>query len=140
MTKDIFWIHDKSLNMKILDNLNPQIRPVFIWDDMYFKRRGYSLKRLVFIYESLCALPVEIIRGDIIEILLVLNPKKIKALYSVDSEIVNLTSRISEKLNVELIKPKKFVQVSDKFNFKRFFNYWNKAKKTAFLNNGLPNA
>lgn len=140
MTEEVFWVHDKSLNIKFLDTISPHIRPVFIWDDMYFRRRGYSLKRLVFIYESLCTLPLEIIRGDVIETLLVLNPKKVKVLYTVDSEIMSLTLRISEKLDVEQLRPREFVQVSGKYNFKRFFNYWNKAKKTAFLNDGLPDA
>ena len=93
-------------------------------------------KRLVFIYETLCQMPVEIIKGDIFDIMKSFAPAKIKTFFTSDSKIQEIIQQLSQIYEVEVIRPEPFVQIANHDQFKRFFNYWNKAKKTAFLKNG----
>ena len=66
----LLYIHDKGLgdNQPIFSRMAPNSRTLFIWDDAYFKKRNYSLKRLVFIYETLTTMPVEIVHGKTLDI------------------------------------------------------------------------
>ena len=140
MVEEIIWVHDKMLNNSNLQGLDDQTKVIFVWDDHYFRNRSYSLKRLVFIYETLCQMPVEIIRGDIFEVMCSLAPKKVRTFFTADTKIKELTQQLSEDYDIEVINPHPFVQVPGRYEFKRFFKYWNKAKKTAFLRDGGHNA
>ena len=130
----LLYIHDKGLgdNQPIFSRMTPNSRALFIWDDAYFKKRNYSLKRLVFIYETLISMPVEIVLGETSEIVNDLAPKKIITTYTADIELRRLMSETFKDFELELVYPKAFVHINDEFNFTRFFKYWNKAKKTAF--------
>ena len=63
MSKEIIWVHEKALNSNLLADIDDNKKALFIWDNSYFQSRSYTLKRLVFIYETLCQLPVEIIQA-----------------------------------------------------------------------------
>ena len=130
----LLYIHEKGLgdNQPIFSRMAPNSRALFIWDDAYFKKRNYSLKRLVFIYETLISMPVDIVRGETSEIVNDLAPKKIITPYTADLELRQLMSEAFKDFELELVYPKAFVHINDEFNFTRFFKYWNKAKKTAF--------
>lgn len=140
MDKRIFWLHEKALSGVLSNKLSDDYKLLFIWDDQYFQNRNYSFKRLVFIYETLCDLSVEIIKGDTLEVMNGLAPAKLTTFFSVDTEIKKITDKLSKNHQVEIIKPQTFVCVDDKLEFKRFFKYWNKAKKTVFLENGGQHA
>ena len=61
----LIWLHEDCL--RATHNLfahAPDAQAVFIWDDAYMSAMHYGLNRRVFIYESLCQLPVEIYAGD----------------------------------------------------------------------------
>ena len=130
----LLYIHEKGLgdNQPIFSRMAPNSRALFIWDDAYFKKRNYSLKRLVFIYETLISMPVEIVLGETSEIVNDLSPKKIITPYTADLELRRLIREISVEFELEFVYPNAFVHIDDNFNFTRFFKYWNKAKKTAF--------
>lgn len=142
MSNQIIWLHDKALSQAhpALDERNESTRVIHVWDDAYYQGRSYSLKRLVFIYETLCELPVEIIHGNTIEVLQSLRPDKIIIPYTADTVIKKLSDDLSKVTEVEIVKEKPFVAVAEDEAFKRFFKYWNKAKNTAFLINGEDNA
>lgn len=139
MSKTIIWLHEKSLSTppKLLSLVNEKTRIIYVWDNEYFKNRGYSLKRLVFIYQTLCELPVEIIKGDTLQIFQSLNIDEIITPYTNDLGIRKLFEEISKHLILQVITSDDFVNVDNEYDFKRFFKYWNKAKKTAFLKNGI---
>ena len=130
----LLYIHDKGLgdNQPIFSRMTPNSRALFIWDDAYFKKRNYSLKRLVFIYETLTTMPVEIVHGKTLDIVKEIAPKKVITPYTSDLELRQLMSETFKDFELELVYPKAFVHINDEFNFTRFFKYWNKAKKTAF--------
>ena len=120
----LLYIHDKGLgdNQPVFSRMAPNSRALFIWDDAYFKKRNYSLKRLVFIYETLTTMPVEIVNGKTLDIVKEIAPKKVITPYTSDLELRRLIRGISVE----------FVHIDDNFSFTRFFKYWNKTKKTAF--------
>ena len=129
----LIYLHDKGLgdNHPIFSRMNAESKAIFIWDDAFFKERGYSLKRLVFIYETLCTMPVEIIYGATNDVINNIAPKKIITPFSADLSIINLISNISKQFEVEFVYQTAFAQIDDSSEFKRFFKYWNKAKETA---------
>ena len=135
---ELFYIHDKALgsDCSIFSRTNSETKAVFIWDDYYFKQRGYSLKRLVFIYETLLELPLEIIHGNTLDILSEENFDHIVIPYSSDQVLKTLFSKIEKIKTVQYLFETPFVNLDRTVEFKRFFKYWNQAKKTAFLTNG----
>ena len=130
----LLYIHEKGLgdNQPIFSRMAPNSRALFIWDDAYLKKRNYSLKRLVFIYETLTTMPVEIVHGKTLDIVKEIAPKKVITPYTSDLELRRLIREISVEFELEFVYPNAFVHIDDNFNFTRFFKYWNKAKKTAF--------
>jgi len=67
MSDLIVLLHEKSLRIPdaVVDRLEKDTRVIYVWDDAYYKNRGYSLKRLVFIYETSRSFNVEIVRDDL---------------------------------------------------------------------------
>ena len=120
------WLHEKALHNKYED-----ARAIFIWDDAYFQNRQYSLKKLVFIYESIRACDnLTILYGDTVCILnLFKTGVYIPA--TPDSYINAIIQRLS--IPYTLVHAPPFVELPESFRPTRFFKYWSKAKKTAFL-------
>ena len=135
----LLYIHDKALgsNHPIFSRTNSETKAVFIWDDYYFKRRGYSLKRLVFIYETLCSMPVDIIFGTTGDVINMLAPKKIITSFTADLPIQKIFKDILKQFELEFVYQPSFSQIDDSFEFKRFFKYWNKARKSALRIDGI---
>lgn len=142
MLRELIWVHDKALNKELIVQQNPdeQSRALFIWDDNYFQNSAYSLKRLIFIYETLCQMPLTIVKADTFDLIKSLAPAKIKTFYTADTSIKQMIDKLSSIYEVEIIKPKSFVSITSSHEFKRFFTYWNSAKNTAFLMDGGQDA
>ena len=138
MAREIIWLHDKALSLPQFSALgaSEQDPALFIWDDAYFRSRAYALKRLVFIYETLCALPVEIIHGDTLAVMRQRAPENIKTFFSADTRIRAMIERLAQEHRVKVIRPRPFAHIDEDYQFQRFFKYWNKAKKTALLVDG----
>ncbi len=74
------------------------------------------------------------------EVLWELECKKIVIFYSAGKKLLNLFKKV-EKVNlVQYQYEAGLVTLERLADFKRFFKYWNKAEKTAFLNNGTSRA
>ena len=134
MIKRIIWLHDKALsqNHPVFDNMNEGAKAIYIWDEEFFKKRPYSFKRLVFIYETLCQLQIEVIKGDTLEVLKSFKPEKIITPFTTDTQINNLVEQLSKVFSVKIVEEKPFVNIGSGYEFNRFFKYWNKAKKHRF--------
>lgn len=134
----IVLLHEKSLRIPntVIGRLTEDTKVIYVWDDEYYKNRGYSLKRLVFIYESLCTLPVQILRGNAAEILTSFNPKKVLIPFTADTGLTRMSENLSRRFNVEIIKDDLFCEVNFDFETKRFFKYWKRAEKTVFFKDG----
>ncbi|MEM1282723.1 MAG: hypothetical protein AAGG81_04135 [Chlamydiota bacterium] len=124
----IFWVHEDSLNagFKGFEEVSSAI---FVWDNNYFQQMNYSLKRLVFIYETLLELPIEIWEGNTVEVLE--EQSKSKGVYVVATPNPLLQSYISElskKVNVSIVKDEPFVENDLDEDYTRFFPYWNRIR------------
>ena len=95
------------------------------------------MKRLVFIYETLCSMPVDIIFGATGDVINMIAPKKIITSFTVDLPIQKIFKVMSKQFELEFVYQPSFTKVDESFEFKRFFKYWNKAKKTALRINGI---
>ena len=140
MTTELIWLHEKALglNHPLITNKRADTKIVHVWDDNYYKSRSYSLKRLVFIYECLCDSPAEIVRGDTIEVLRSLDINTITVPFTPDTIITNLTNGLSDFANLKILKDDTFCDFDSALEVKRFFKYWNIAKKTAFKKSDEP--
>lgn len=130
---DLILLHQNCLSTQhpvFSEALNSQA--VFIWDNDYFKKEAYSLKRLVFIYESLLELPVEIYQGSTLEVVEVLiqqhGSKKLWLAETPDAWLKQQLAMLTAKVELCWVPDKPFVELEQK-EYTRFFKYWNKAKR-----------
>lgn len=143
MAEPIILLHEKCLCPPSVANSwirsagdaqsRADIRCVHIWDDDYYRRRNYSLKRLVFIYECLQDLQITTYRGDTLEVLAQLNPDMLYVPRSADSVIRALTARVEDRFTVQTIHAPGIADVPETLEAKRFFKFWDHAKKSAMV-------
>lgn len=138
MNTPLIWIHEQSLRIThpVFSHAPIGTKAVFIWDDHYFHQLNYSLKRLVFIYETLCEMPVQIIHGDTVTIIRDMMPSALYVAASNKPSIISLFNELQKIASVQIIADEDFVLIEKSNDFKRFFPYWNLASKTALKNNG----
>ncbi len=63
---EVIWLHEDALSATHpVWRAAPDGSPcIHVWDNAYLQAQDYSLKRLVFLYETLLELPLEIIAAD----------------------------------------------------------------------------
>ena len=133
----IIWLHEDALRADHpLFAEAGDVPAYFIWDDAYMAEMGYGLKRRVFIYETLLELPVEIYAGPMVETLQRLAPGHIVTGKTPNPVLKNMMDELRAGLKVTTVSDTAFVQIDAQPELKRFFKYWNKAKKKAFLYDG----
>lgn len=68
MPQPIIWLHGDCLSSHHpAFQAYPEASALWVWDDALLLEWRISLKRLVFIYECLLELPVEIYRGNVVK-------------------------------------------------------------------------
>ena len=140
MTK-LIWLHEDCLRASHnVFSHAPDAQAVFIWDDAHMAAMHFGLKRRVFIYESLCQLPVEIYVGDTVSALMQLADRgqEIVTGKSPNPALKNIMQALRETIKVSAIADDPFVQMDSPPDLRRFYKYWNKAKKHAFSYDGRP--
>ena len=142
MNAPLIWLHEEALRIthpvfKTIPNCS---KAIYIWDDAYFRQANYSLKRLIFMYETLCELPIEIIRGSTLEVLRELKPSILYVPKTNNPLIEKIIDDLKSAIPVQVVEDEAFVIIKNQADFRRFFQYWNKAEKTAFLHDGGQNA
>ena len=140
MTK-LIWLHEDCLRASHnVFSHAPDAQAVFIWDDAHMAAMHFGLKRRVFIYESLCQLPVEIYVGDTVSALMRLADRgqEIVTGKSPNPALKNIMQALRETIKVSAIADDPFVQMDSPPDLRRFYKYWNKAKKHAFSYDGRP--
>ena len=133
----LIWLHEDALRADhpVFKTAGDDVHACFIWDEPYFKEADYSFKRLVFLYETLCELPVEIYQGEITETLLDLADKyQTSTLYvpaTPNPLLIDRYQRLGKPIPLRVIADEPFVQLDREPDLKRFSRYWNKAKRSA---------
>ncbi|MAI12721.1 MAG: hypothetical protein CMM15_01780, partial [Rhodospirillaceae bacterium] len=124
MADKLLLVHDKALRSGLdVYEASESFKAVHIWDDEYYRSQRYSLKRLVFIYETLLDLPLEIIHGNTLNILSEENFDHIVIPYSGDHVLKTLFSKIEKIKTVQYLFETSFVNLDRTVEFKRFFKY-----------------
>lgn len=139
----LVWVHEDMMRAgHPALHQNPAAPAYFIWDTAYFAAADYSLKRQVFLYECLCDMPLEIIVGDTQNVLRQLaahhGATQIITGKTPNPELKTTMQGLRTTTKVTPVADEAFVQLDNVPELKRFFRYWNKAKKRAFLPDGRP--
>tara|TARA_B110000971_G_C20031740_1_gene511761 strand:+ start:853 stop:1284 length:432 start_codon:yes stop_codon:yes gene_type:complete len=136
------WLHEEALRAThplFLAPVSPE-KSVFIWDDAYMDAMEYGLKRRVFLYETLLDLPVEIYAGDTLETLKKLaeatGASHIRTAATPNPQLSHIMDALATTVKLERVADEAFVNLPEQDNLRRFFKYWNKAKKLAFQPDG----
>lgn len=134
----LIWLHDEALRADHpVFAAAPQARAVFIWDDALFQKMDYGFKKLVFIYEALTELPVDIIAGPTLDVLRDLaEGDDIFTPQSSNPHLVSIMAELSRDHSLHKVADDAFVRLNAKPDLKRFFRYWNKARKSAMQPHG----
>lgn len=142
MTGPLIWLHEEALRIThpVFKTAPIGTKAVFVWDDNYFKSGGYTLKRLIFIYETLCELPIDIIHGHTKDVIQKLAPSTLYIPASNNPLLINIIASLEVTLPIKIVEVEPFVIIKKPSEFHRFFQYWKKAEKTAFLHNGGADA
>lgn len=133
---DLVWLHEDALCREhpVFEAAAPGACAVFVWDDAYLQQMGYGFKRLVFIYETLLELNLGIFRGDLVECLGQLarqHGSRILVPATPNPQLRHTIERLSNEFEVEVIAEQAFVTLPREPDLRRFFRYWNKARKLA---------
>ena len=136
MTHSLVWLHEQALYLAPHLNTQDNTQYLHIWDDEYYQQKHYTLKRLVFIYESLCEANIPIIAGNTLEVLHQISPKQIFIPNTQDSMIVQLSQSIAQHYPTELVHDIALCTPPEDLKTHRFFKYWNAIKHQALQHNG----
>ena len=136
----LIWIHEDALRADhpVFTAAGDGADAIFIWDDAYFSTQGYSFKRLVFIYECLMELPVTLYKGDMATVLSeLINGRALYVPTTPNPDFQAVMSTLSKTTKVHLVAETPLTFIETEPNMKRFFRYWNKARKSALSKDGL---
>jgi hypothetical protein len=121
------WLHPDCLNAGWF---GPDEDAVYVFDDAQIEAAGWGLKRVMFVYETLLALPVEIHRGPTVQTLLALADSR-EGIVTIGTPDPWLRSRITElqqQIPVEVRPAPVFVEIEGRIDLKRFSRYWSKVE------------
>jgi hypothetical protein len=120
----IVWVHEDALNGELLHE-GPGL---YVFDEGYLQREGYTLKRIAFQYECLLELPVAIERGPFVETLLAFaaahNAQAIVTTRTPNPVFQHVLGELQRSLPVRLREPAPFVELARPPDLKRFSRYW----------------
>jgi hypothetical protein len=138
MTNPIILLHEEALRIThpIFKVVPEGTKTIYIWDDSHFARANFSLKRLIFIYETLCELPIEIIQGQTLSVVRELAPSSLIVPATNNPLIASTIETLKAIVSVQIVSDKEFSVTKNTSNFQSFFQYWKKVEKSAFLHDG----
>lgn len=138
MSESLILLHQEALRKThpVFDAAPAETKAIYVWDDAFFREANYGLKRLVFIYETLCELPVDIILGNTLDTVRLFAPSMLYIPATNNPLLVRMINSLKETAPIKIVEDEPFVTFQRKAEFNRFFQYWNKAEKTAFFLDG----
>lgn len=133
----LFWLHDESLALPADYQADDLL--VYIWDEDYFAQQQWSFKRRLFIYETLCELPIAIFAGKTLDVITELSREhaidEIRVQKALDPQLQQLIYLVASKLAMvcQTAYPQLFADQSLK-PAKRFHAYWKQVAPLLGLN------
>lgn len=133
MMSPIVWIHGDDLSPTNLALMEfPEAQAVFVFDEPLIAYYQLSLKRLVFMYECLLELPVEIRRGvvsqEIITFAKAHGADSVVTTFSVSPRFQKIAEKLEAEIGpVKVLKPPSLAADLN-YDLERFSRYWKKAE------------
>lgn len=136
MTK-LIWMHEDMLrDTHPACRAYPNVPRCVVFDPNYIKQQRYSLKRMVFLLEAAAQLDVTAYQGETVALLgALLKEHGCNTLItgmSPNPWIQQVVEAMRQEAEVELIAEDALSMPELKTIPKRFFPYWNKAKKKVY--------
>lgn len=136
---NFIWVHEDALgdNHPVFGSAGHEARAVFVWDESYLRRQGYSVKRLTFLLECLRDIDVEIYKGQTQTVLRELsNGAQIFTGSTPNPEF----REIIDALDITVVADVPLARIDAHTDLGRFFRYWKKAGKSVMGHNGFPDS
>ncbi|WP_019895338.1 hypothetical protein [Hydrogenovibrio halophilus] len=129
----VYWLHDECL--KRPDAITESDRLISVWDHQYLFDQAWSLKRLVFLYESLCSLGCDIYQAHINEVLTHLSARpEVSEIVTWEAQDPRLNRMIENAKcchpNLQVRPQPNMVDMNIRPPVKRFFHYWKRTEAT----------
>jgi len=142
MNAPLILLHEEALRMShpVFAAAPQGTRSIFVWDDTYFQQLPHSLKRLIFIYETLCEMPIDIVHATPLDAVQHFAPSMLYIPTTHSPPLVRMIDALRAHVPITLVTDEPFVTLNKPTDARRFFQYWKKAEKTAFLHNGGAHA
>ena len=128
---DLVWVHLDALSRDhpVFRAAPEDARAVFVWDAEDLARRGWTLKRCVFVMECVQDMHVEIIEGQGAAVLSQLAPTRLFAARTPDRALQDMAE--ASGADVQWVADAPFSDVPPGTDMGRFFRFWNKARRSA---------
>ncbi len=130
---ELIWLHPDCL---AADNpafqKYPQAKALFVFDEAEIASEQWTLKRIVFLYETLLELECDIERGDAVEKLLATGASKLVTVASVSPRFLELVTKLKASVEVEILPAVAFVDYRGSLDLKRFSRYWKRVEPVLF--------
>lgn len=140
LKQNIVWVHEDALSQShpVFSAAGTALA-VFIWDNEYFKAQGYTVKRLLFIYECLLEMDVTILEGEMEPVLRDISQGNIYTAKTLNPYFLNILNNLKDASTVHITPDEIFSQIPYDTDMGRFFRFWNKGRKSMMkANAGLP--
>lgn len=116
---------------------HPGAPALWVWDEGLLEEWRLSLKRVVFLYESLLELPVAIRRGDVAEEVAAFarehGAARVVTTVSPSPRFGEIREALEASLPVEVLEPEPFLSPSaGRLNLRSFSSYWRGAERYAW--------
>lgn len=127
----IIWVHADALSRDhpVFSVAPEGSRALYIWDAEDLSQRDWSLKRCVFVLECLADMGVEIVTGRTADVLLAIDADEIFTAATPDPNRLSVIEAMDHRVTV--VAAPAFAEVPVGTDMRRFFRYWNKAKRAA---------
>ncbi len=133
----VVWVHGDCLSPR-----GPALRwapgapAIWVWDDALVEEWRLSLKRLVFIYESLVELPVTIRRGDVAAEVAAFAAEhgatRVLTAGSPSPRFRSIVEEVERAVPVEVLPVEPFLAYGGHLDLSRFAKYWRVAQRHAY--------
>lgn len=126
----VLWVHEDMLSpLNDAFLRHPGAPALFVFDDEFLTENRWSLKRIVFLYECLLEMPVEIARGNPVEQLRLFAEKhQAIEIVTVDSPGARFREIAARLPQLQSIPEEPFIALREPVDLKRFSRYWRRAE------------
>ena len=129
----LVWVHHDAISRAhpVFEAAGEGARAVFVFDAEDYRRRGWSLKRILFVMECVGDAGLEVLEGDALEVLRAQSADTVFVARTPDPRFREVIAGLRGEREVQVVKPVPFARPDGHPDLRRFFRYWKKARKSA---------